>query len=508
MNLEQKIGQLLVVGFDGTEVTEDIKYLIQKYHVGNIILFEKNCKDYMQIKTLINELQKLALESNGVPLFISIDQENGMVTRIFDGVTVFPGNMAQSAGANLEEIYLLGKYVGEDLKALGINFNLAPSVDINNNPLNPVIGVRSYGETAGQVAECAKAYVKGIQEEGIYACAKHFPGHGNTSTDTHLDLPTVNSDKAQLEEVELYPFKELIKSGVKAIMTTHIKFPAYETENLPATLSYNILTKLLRETLGFDGLIITDCMEMKAIATYYGTSNAVSMAICAGADLVCVSHTKQTQIESIEKIKEYIKDGKLTLERIDNSVNKILKAKEGFNYQFKKEALAQKISEQSITIVKNNGLIPLEDKNILIVAPNAKVFTGADAIKNTQNFAKLFKEKSKYKNVTAVEIDNIPKDEQVEEIKVLASKNETIIICTYNASLIPKQIELIKEVCKINKNIILIPMRNPYDIEKVTEVNACVLPYEYTNLSMMSLIKVLQGDINAKGKLPVSINLN
>ena len=523
MDLERKIGQLIVAGFEGTEVNESIREMITKYHVGNIILFEHNCKTPEQIFKLTQDLQKIALESNGVPLFITIDQENGTVTRIYDGVTVFPGNMAQSAGATVEETKQVGYFTGIGLKALGINFNLAPSVDINNNPNNPVIGVRSFGETRRQVSERGNAFICGLQETGVIATAKHFPGHGDTCVDSHLDLPIVPHAKERLEQIELYPFKKAIEKGVKAIMSAHIQFPGYEPTGLPATLSYQVLTKLLREELGFEGLIITDCMEMKAIDTHYGTAQAVPMAIGAGADLVCLSHTKQKQIDAIEEIYKALEKGVLTEERINQSVNRILKEKENYHaedflkisyedtkkdlYQKEHENLAKKISEKSITLIKNDGSIPITAQDILIIAPQGRVLTGADGTRVAPNFANFFAERIKDRHVETYEIDNMPTEKQMLELEEKCKYRELIIFCTHNGGLAPKQIELAKRLLAINKRFILIPMRNPYDSQLLIEVGCCVLPYEYTVHSMTSLIKVLMGNIRAEGKLPVRLNL-
>lgn len=521
MDLSKKIGQLLVVGFDGTEVNDEIKELITKYHVGNIILFERNCKTPEQIFRLTQNLQKLAIESNGVPLFIAIDQENGIVTRVHDGVTVFPGNMAQSAGASVEEIEKVGYYTGEGLLALGINFNLAPSVDINNNPKNPVIGTRSYGERATQVSEKANAFIKGIQKSGTIATAKHFPGHGDTMIDSHLDLPTVNHSIERLNSVEIHPFKEAIKSGIKAIMSAHIKYPAYEEENLPATLSYKILTQLLRNELGFKGLVITDCMNMKAIDTYYGTEEATAKAIVAGADLICLSHTYQKQIRVIKRIYEAVKEGVITEDRINESLGRILHMKKEYDakkflettyeetkrklYRIPAQKLAEQISDRSMTVLKNGGLIPIRAKDILVIAPNGRTLTGVDGTRIAPNFAHFFKENAKDKVVEAIEIDDMPSDKMIEELVKKSKNRELIILCTHNAILNKNQERLVKSIHQNNDNIILIPMRNPYDAQILENLKCCILPYEYTLLAMKSLMKLLQGEIEGRGVLPISL---
>ena len=506
MNLKKKIGQKLVVGFDGYELNDHIKNLISNYHVGNVILFERNCKTPEQVFNLVQSLQKLSMEHNGLPLFVMIDQENGVVNRIFDGITVFPGNMAQTVGATLEETEKIAYFTGLGLRTLGINFNLAPSVDVNNNPKNPVIGTRRFGASAKTVAQRGNAYIKGLQKAHVIATAKHFPGHGDTSVDSHLALPIVDHDKKRLEEIELHPFREAIKNDVKAIMSAHIQFPAYDSKELPGTLSYNILTNLLRTELGFEGVIITDCMEMKAIDDLYGAAKATPMAISAGADLICISHCEKKQIAALGGIVQALGDKKLFEEQIDESYNRILELKkeydiEGFLkttymqakvnlYKEEYEKLAEAVSEKSITLVRNHDQIPVRNQDTLIVAPDGRALTSADGLRYTPNFAQFFS--NQMQNVTAFEIGNSPTNEEIMRVVEKAKSKKLIIICTQNATFQPQQQALVHETLKVNENIVLIPLRNPYDIELFSEIPCCLLAYEYTMRSMESLAKVLR----------------
>lgn len=264
MTLEEKIGQMFQVGFKGTKVTSDIKEMIEDYYVGGIIYFRRNIESLQQVSGLSNELQILSASKRpGLPLMISTDQEGGMVSRLVGG-THFPGNMILGATRNVRLAKRDGQAIARQLKAVGINMDFAPVLDVNNNPLNLVIGARSFGGDPLLVANLGIAFIKGMQAEGVITCAKHFPGHGDTAIDSHLGLPVIKHGKEHLEKVELYPFKQAIKVGVDSIMTAHIYFPALEPrKGVPATLSYNVLTGLLRRELGFAGLIISDCMEMK-----------------------------------------------------------------------------------------------------------------------------------------------------------------------------------------------------------------------------------------------------
>ncbi len=269
MTLKEKLGQLIIAGFDGYEYDEHLRRLIEDYKVANIILFTRNIQSLKQLITLNKKLYEEIIKNTETIPFISIDQEGGMVTRIMDGATFWPGNMTLCATGNSNHAYVVGKGMGEELTHLGINMNLAPSLDVNNNPMNPVIGVRSYSDQPEVVAEYGCNYIKGLQEQGVIATAKHFPGHGDTNVDSHLGLPTIAHDMDRLNQIELLPFKKAIDAGVDAIMSAHIVFEKIEKNGLPATLSYQILTDLLRNTYHYQGLIVSDCMQMKAIDVKY-----------------------------------------------------------------------------------------------------------------------------------------------------------------------------------------------------------------------------------------------
>lgn len=251
MTLKEKLGQLLFIGFAGHEYNDHLRKIIEEYKVGNIILFTRNIDNLDQLSKLNRSLHEKIYQSTGVMPLISIDQEGGIVTRIQNTATFAPGAMTISA-TNSDNAYKVGQVLGEELSYLGINMNLAPTLDVNNNPNNPVIGVRSFGDDPKRVSEFGLNIIKGIQSKGVIATAKHFPGHGDVEVDSHLGLPVVDHDKERLDQVELYPFKKVINE-VDAIMSAHIFFKAYEKESLPATLSRKVLTDLLRNKLGFNG---------------------------------------------------------------------------------------------------------------------------------------------------------------------------------------------------------------------------------------------------------------
>lgn len=522
LTLEQKIGQMIMAGFPSDSFDDHVREIIHEHHIGNIILFSRNVGDSNQIQSLTREIQENMMEAIGLPALISIDQEGGMVTRIFDGATLLPGSMGISATGNVDNARKVGEIMGRELKALGINMNLAPTLDVNNNPLNPVIGVRSYGEDPQQVADFGLEYIRALQGQGVVATAKHFPGHGDTQVDSHLDLPLVPHTIDRLNQVELYPFKIAIKGGADAIMTAHILFKELAEENRPATLSYNIITKLLREELGFDKIVITDCMEMKAISEYYGTANAAVMAIDAGADLILVSHTLKTQIETVNEIKSAVLEGKISMERIDESVERILAMKQKYGIvdttklasgniaskvaSEEHRAIAKSISQDSITVVKDyKRLLPVKTDDILTISPNPALMTGVEDSSNmVDSFAKMAADRlgGEY---SVMEVD--PDESYIESMAKQSEGRDLVVVGTYNANLNLGQVKLIEEIHSRNENIIVVALRNPYDILRFQYISTYICAYEYTPLSVYSLLEILSGDREPVGKLPISLDM-
>ncbi|MCL6457729.1 MAG: hypothetical protein K6T85_06960 [Gorillibacterium sp.] len=323
-SLEEKVGQMFMCGFDGAVPSEGIRELIVDKRIGGIIYFRRNVEHAAQVADLSRALQEINGGEQATPLFIAIDQEGGMVSRIDREITLIPGAMALGAAGTVEDVYQTAVISGRELRLLGINLNFAPSVDVNNNPLNPVIGVRSYGEDPISVAEMGVAAVRGYGHAGVAATVKHFPGHGDTEFDSHLGLPLIPHNEERLWEVELYPFIQAIEAGVDAVMTAHVVFPAFGNAELPATLAASVVTDLLRIRLGFNGVIVTDCLEMKAISDVYGIAGGAVMAVEAGADVILVSHTLAEQRAAIEAVTDAVRVGRIPLQQIDNSVKRIL----------------------------------------------------------------------------------------------------------------------------------------------------------------------------------------
>jgi len=517
MTLEEKIGQMFQVGFIGTEVTSDIKEMIDNYHVGGIIYFKRNIKSLQQLSSLSNELQILsANKRSGLPLVISTDQEGGRVNRLTGG-THFPGNMVLGAARKSSLAKKSGWAIAGQLKAVGINMDFAPVLDISNNPLNLAIGTRSFGGDPHLVADLGVAFIKGMQEEGIIACAKHFPGHGDTAVDSHLELPVIECRKERLEKVEIYPFKQAIKAGVDSIMTAHIYVPAIESrKGIPATLSYNILTNLLREELGYTGIVITDCLEMKAIADNFGTVEGSIMAIEAGTDIVLVSHSLDKQKAAIEAVTRALKEGKISEERINQSVLRILRLKErriglesppisDYRKINKKmgEEVAYQISRAGVTLVKDeDNLIPVSsssDKKILVVDfPLKKLSMVEDDVENNNllvNF--LRKEGIKVEHKTFPEGDSEISLQEVVDL---------VIVCTFSDMHNTYQVKIIKKLQAASMPFIVLS-NNPYDLQVFPEVPTFLTIYDYSPFNLQVAGEIIAGRYKAKGILPVTLKI-
>ena len=322
-SLREKIGQLVMMGFSGMEVSPEISSWIQEYQPGGVILFSRNLQSPTQVASLTDTLQSLSPSS---PLLMAIDQEGGRVSRLPQGFTIFPPAATVSSCQSLKLAYDAAAVTAKELRAVGVNMNMAPVLDVNTNPTNPIIGNRAFGESPAQVGEYGVATMSGLQDQGVVACGKHFPGHGETTADSHLELPVVTLGKERIEDIEIPPFRQAIQSGLASIMTAHVHYPALDQE-FPATLSYPILTDLLRNTLGFDGMVLTDDMEMQAILDHSSVGAASVRALQAGADILLICHQQDRQSEAIHAVEEAINSGQLSMERLDQSVHRVERLK-------------------------------------------------------------------------------------------------------------------------------------------------------------------------------------
>lgn len=329
MTLEEKIGQLLVVGFDEVSIDDNIKELIESYKVGGFILFSRNIVDKNQTLKLLNDL-KTSNAKNNIPLFLSVDEEGGIVSRLSKIYNKLPEAVKLGQKNNKDLSFQYGELLGLRLKTLGFNLDFAPVLDINSNPKNPVIGSRAFGSNADVVINNGIEVMKGINSINVISAVKHFPGHGDTSVDSHVQLPLVEKSLEELENLELLPFKKAIEEDVDMVMVAHIIFSALD-EKYPSTMSNKIITELLREKLGFNGVVISDDMTMGAIVENYTLEEGVIRFLEAGGDIALICHGKENPILVINKIKESIDNGIITLEELDEKIYRILELKNKYS---------------------------------------------------------------------------------------------------------------------------------------------------------------------------------
>ncbi|MET3698298.1 beta-N-acetylhexosaminidase [Bacillus oleivorans] len=525
-DIQKKVGQLMVFGFKGKTASPEIKKLIREHHVGGVILFGRNIGTPEEVLKLTTELQREAKNAgHSHPLLICIDQENGVVRRLGEGTTIFPGAMLLGATDHPENAYAIGALTGRELKALGINWNLAPVLDVNNNPDNPVIGVRSFGESPEKVSLFGQQAMKGMQDAGVITTLKHFPGHGDTNVDSHLDLPVISHSMERLEKVELKPFADCINHGADTVMSAHVYFPAIESaENVPATLSKKVIKGLLREKLGFNGVVTTDCMEMNAISETIGTARGGVEAIKAGVDLIMVSHLHTRHFETLKEILEAIKSGEITEATVDEAYGRVMKLKEKYlswdpinldkievspevgSLHHELEAL--EVFRQGVTVVKNEGnILPLplnEEHRVLVVFP--------------ENNTRLQVEDKKYLNLAlgdairdiqpaaqVIRLSNPPTDEEIQNAVLTAKDFDTVVVGTLTVQADDQQVSLVKALEKEGNRVVVIATRSPYDLAYFPTIPAYICTYEFTYPALKTAAAAIFGQTNVKGKLPVTL---
>ncbi|MCC6483302.1 MAG: hypothetical protein IT209_00520 [Armatimonadetes bacterium] len=541
LTLKQKIGQLLIFGWAGeteeenTTVSAHARVLLEEFEVGGIILLGRNVSTPARTAQTMNELQ----ERSGLPLFIIADQEGGMVARFKDPYVVFPGNMALGASGDPAYAYRAAKATAEELLAVGVNFDFAPCVDVNNNPLNPIIGTRSYGDSAEIVSRFASEAIRGYTEGGVLTSAKHFPGHGDTSVDSHLALPVVDFPRERLERVEFAPFRAAIDAGVASIMTTHIVFPALDPE-LPSTISKRILTGLLREEMGWDGLVVTDCLEMKGVALRWGTPAAAIECIKAGADCPLICHTLSTQREAYQRICEAVDSGELSEERLNQSVLRVLRAKERFGLLDKpapadpdralavvsdedKSSLALEIARRAVTVVRDErGTIPAAlsaDQEILVTGLHPQVPQLAGELARLHANVRIEplgdlprpSSEQEFGTLYPGQVLKAPRTAAESDFPKLASKTALVVVATCRSEPWTSGIDeeaqahLVRYLAAQGAPLVVVALREPYDLRQFSDVPCYVASYGYRPEQLRACAEVLLGVLEATGALPVDI---
>lgn len=517
MTLDEKIGQLFMVRAYGRFTNnrelnyQRLKHLITDYHVGGVVFFQGDV--YGQAVTN-NELQGLSK----YPLWIAQDMEFGAAMRI-EGTTRFTPAMGIAATGNPHNAFLMGKITAIEAKAVGVHQIYAPVLDVNNNPENPVINVRSFSADPNTVAEYGTEFMKGVKSEGLVSTGKHFPGHGDTDTDSHLALPTITHNYSRLDSVELVPFKHTINEGMGSIMSAHISFPEISKNNgLPGTLDESILKRILVDSLSFNGLIVTDGLEMRGITDHFSPGEAVIRALKAGADQMLVSTDEKA---AINEIKRAVESGELTEERIDRSVRKILSLKasrgvftnryvdiETLNYQINTpqfQNTANRIARESVTVLKNDGILPVRQvdyPNVLVLGiSDGAEHSSADVLtREMRKYHPNIKYHSLDKRTSQEEINQLLKDAIQADLVVLGS---FIRVRSYQSLQMPREyLDILEQVSELNKPKILMAFGNPYIVEAIPDSDAHLMGWSSSADQVRETVPALFGASDIRGNFP------
>lgn len=528
MSLEQKVGQLFVQHFYGASATTADQRnvplygvatpaeVVAKYHLGGVIYFgwSGNLTDPQQIAGLSNGLQRAAIGSGEpIPLQVATDQEQGPVIRFGAPATQLPGAMALGAGRSTDDARRAAAITGSELKAVGIGVDYAPDADVNVNPANPVIGVRSFSSRPNLVSSMVAAQVKGFQNDAqVTATAKHFPGHGDTAVDSHTGLPVITHTRAQWRELDEPPFRAAIKAGVDQIMTAHLVVPALDSSGEPATLSRTILTDVLRKDLKFRGVVVTDSLAMEGVRTKYGDGEVAVRAIEAGADQLLMTPAMDTAYTAVLGA---VRSGRISTQRLDASVTRILqlKWKRGLFAQPYVDparvddvvgspahrAQADAIAERGMTLLTDEaGVVPFAPSGRKV----AVVGYGATA---TKTLAQEFTARGA--TATTLETGSAPTPALTEQAVANATEADLTVVTTMNASTEANktQRELVAALQRTGTKVAVVAVRNPYDINALPGVGTYLAAYSYNAVSVRAAARVLLGEARATGRLPVDI---
>jgi beta-N-acetylhexosaminidase len=525
MTVEDKVGQLIGLRSSGRFFNrEDASWLsLQDYivrrHVGSLILFGGNV---YETAILTNALQSLT----EVPLLIASDFERGAGSQV-EGATSFPPLMALGAIGSEETAYAMGRITALEGRAMGVHLTYAPVLDVNINPANPIINTRSAGESPELVSRIGKAFIRGCQENGLLATAKHFPGHGDTEVDSHIELAVVGADLERLERVELYPFRQAIDAGVHAVMVSHLAVPALDpTPRMPASLSSAIIQDLLRDKMGFQGLVVSDAMEMGGITTLYSSGEAAVKAVLAGVDLVLLPADAD---EAIDALIQAVRTGVIPLRRLDESVRRVLTSKAGLGLHRNRLvdisrlkaliasptnlAAAVKAFEQAVTLVKNDGqLLPLPTSGrklaVLSLSSDAgDYYAGRTFI---QEFGKRIKSPQ---DMTSFFADAFTGQEFIDAAVAQALTADTIVIGLFSrvtsskgsVDLNPRHIQAVKSLTAAGRKVVVISFGSPYFLNHFPEVAGYLCAYRQSAEAQVAAVKALFGEIDVQGRLPVTL---
>lgn len=538
MTLEEKVGQLFVsrayghsaTAPDQADIDANLRELgvrtaaelLARYRLGGIIYFAwaHNTRDPRQIADLSDGIQRASLQQpRGLPVLISTDQEHGAVCRVGRPASLFPGAMAIGAGGSRADARTLGLLAGRELKAMGIRQNYSPVADVNVNPANPVIGVRSFGADPAAVATLVAAEAEGYRAAGVAATAKHFPGHGDTAVDSHTGFPVITHSREEWETLDAVPFRAAIAVNIESLMTAHILVPALDASGDPATLSRPIVTGILRERLGYDGVVVTDALDMAGVRTKYGDDRVPVLALKAGVDQLLNPPDLDVAWNAVLKA---VQDGELAERRLDESVLRILrlKARLGlFDEPYvgpadvgrtvgapEHLAAADRIAERTTTLLVNEGpLLPLSPRThprLLVVGADPASPTGTTGPPTGVLAAALT---ALGFTATALATGMAPSAETIAGAVTAAGGADAVVVATYNVTAAEAQRTLVRQLAATGRPVVAVAVRNPYDVAQLPFVRACLAAYCWTDVELRAAARVIAGVAGPRGKLPVPV---
>ncbi|MET8139078.1 glycoside hydrolase family 3 N-terminal domain-containing protein [Sphaerisporangium sp. NPDC005288] len=509
MSLEEKVGQLFMPVLygpraEGAHGENQARFgvgspaaAVRKYHPGGVILFPwaGNVGDARQLAALTRGLQKAAK----VPLLIGVDQENGVVSRLGSIVTDVPGSMAIGATRDPAAARSAARVTGEELRALGINLDFAPVADVNVNPANPVIGARSFGSDPKRVSAMVGAAVEGFHDAGVGSAAKHFPGHGDTRVDSHSGLPVIQHTRSQWQRLDAPPFKEAVRRGVDIVMSAHVVMPKLDPSGDPATLSKPILTGLLRDELGFDGVVSTDALDMQGVREKYGDAEVAVRAVLAGVDLLLMPPNFR---KAYDAVLGAVKSGRISRERLDRSVTRLLTLKAargildgsqtdpgGDDQAVRSKAhrtTAQRIADRSVTPVKGAKSLPVKG-HVLVTGPAGRRLAGM------------------LDGASAAPTGDTPTSSQIASAGSAAARADTVVVTTRDAG--PAQASLVSAMGGTGKKVVVVSMGAPYELARLRGYDAALAVYSDGDASLRAAAKALTGALTPKGTLPVALRV-
>ncbi|MFN8379012.1 MAG: beta-N-acetylhexosaminidase [Anaerolineae bacterium] len=502
--LEARVGQMMFAGFEGLEAPDYILDWLHSDRLGGIILFARNVDNPQQLAALTDSLQAAAPYG----ALISIDQEGGTVARLRKGFTESPGAMAMASAADSEQwVERVSHMLAMELRALGIHWNYAPVVDITYDARNPSVGTRSFGTNPAWVSRLASAAVRGFQSAGVAAAPKHFPGLGDTAVDTHIALPALDTPLQQLLDVDLAPYRAVLAAGASSVMITHVLYRALDAE-YPSTLSPQVVRRLLRGELMYDGVVTTDCLEMNAITNQFGAEETAVLAALAGIDALLFSHTRSRQEAAYQALLSAVEIGRVPMSIVDDANRRLAAFKGRYLlpradltgvYSTDHLVLASEAARAGTTLLRRGTALPLTG-HVGVVEFASALDSGIGEVDGLTGFSRLTRERLPESDVCIVQGNTIDED-----ALALATRADTLVLAVRNAHLNPERVESAQRLLNAASQTVLVCLRNPYDASALAGADTILCTCGDSRPSLEAAVSALMGDFVPKGQLPVEV---